>query len=315
MSDRLDYMWREQRAFTEEVLRDRGLSLGEMDPRSLREWTRDVVLSIHGEAAELLEELDWRMHREPSRAVVRGNVVEEAVDVWKFLMNVLLTWGVSPEEFLEAFVDKSAVVADRRRSEEALRRLAESGQPVAAIDLDGVMAEYPGPWLRYLSASVGISLKDVEEARDAVDPAVYEDHKRAYRESGSNRRVDPIYLAPAAVEALRINGWGVVLLSSRPVKEVACVYGDTLHWLEEHGVPYDALIFDSEKGVRAARSIPGLRFVADDTFRHCREVARLGVRAYAIGHEGPVPPRLADRIFPVKSLFDAVQMEIPGVSL
>lgn len=309
----LDAMFRIQQVFSRKVsMERRGKPLESLSPAERRDFTRDIALALHAEVSELLEEMPgWRMHRESSRDALRANVLFECVDVWKYLLNVLLAWGVSPEEFLAAFEAKSGVVEARWEQERALLRIAAEGRPVAAFDLDGVLAEYPGPWLRFLEVQLGNRYASVDDAKDLLPPDEYEDLKTSYRASGLKRTAPGPALGSTAVPgAFRDAGWGVVILSARPAWKVGRVHSDTLGWLEDHGVPYDALLFDEDKGVKAARSIPNLRFMAEDDPGHAREVARLGVKVYLLG--GAAPPRaLAGRIVPVGGLPAIAAAELP----
>lgn len=289
-----------QRAFSERVLREQHrVVLGCLTPEQREHWTKEYVLALHAEASELLREVKWKPYLPPDRAAsaLRGNVLEEITDIWKYLLNLLLTWGVSPEEFLAKFHEKSAVVELRYQQDAALAQLRREARPVLALDIDGVLTRYPEDWLAWLCREKGrgavcsdppvVPFATVEDARDALPPDVYADYKLEYRESGAEART--CTPRPGAAEAVRrlAEVYAVVLISARPVREVNRLYGDTLAWLAEHAVPYTALYFDREKAIKVARALPGLCALVEDNPAQARAVARTGAAVYYVGPPGP----------------------------
>ena len=78
-------------------------------PLKLQEWSRYHSTRIIGESYELLQELNIDFQTKGHREVDRQKVIEEGVDIFKFLLNVMLINGVTPEEFHKAFIDKTEV--------------------------------------------------------------------------------------------------------------------------------------------------------------------------------------------------------------
>ena len=84
------------------------------DPRLLHLiFTTHLAHEVH----ELMDTVPWKLHR-VQRPMRRTDLVEEAVDCAKLLINVLLLHGVTQEEFQRMFHDKSQRVADRAREED-----------------------------------------------------------------------------------------------------------------------------------------------------------------------------------------------------
>lgn len=259
------------------------------------------------EVYELLEEDSWRPHRDAGFAedVVPGNVAEEAVDVIKCVLGAVLAYGVTAEEFERVYRAKSRLNVIRLLQTRLLRRIADSGAPCAAVDLDEVLCvNRPAfyAWARARDASLPEG-----DLRDSVRPDAYERLKRAWRESGAKAALSPV---PGAVEAARAL-YGryegrLVVLSARPVKQVVRVASDTVDWLEARGVPYGALLFDPDKAVFAARTLPTLELLVDDDRGQCARAALQGVRRVCwvdADGSGEEPPPGCER---VASLADAV---------
>lgn len=310
-----------QRRFTAMVLEGRGTDLGTMTEAQVVEFTREVVLALHAEADELLEEINWRMHRAHVGKVVRSNIVYECVDVFKFLLNVLLVWGVTPEQFAEAFSAKSRAVESRYVQERTLADLREQGREIVAFDVDGVLAEYPGHWLSWLAArghadpASGVPYRpfdSVNAAKDSMSPDVYADLKMEYRSSGAKRNIPPCFGSADAVARIRAAGFGTVALSARPAWKISRLHADTLDWFAEYGMTFDAVYFDADKSVKAARSLPNLRAIVEDDVGQAREVARLGVDVYLVGKHyiGDWSRSAKMHVVPVADVCEAVDLII-----
>lgn len=80
-------------------------------------FTKEFILSMHRELGEVLNEIPWKLHRANSDDYSVEHVQEELIDVQKFLLNLFLIWGMTPETFYDLFMKKSAIVQARYDSE------------------------------------------------------------------------------------------------------------------------------------------------------------------------------------------------------
>ena len=80
--------------------------------------SKEFILAAHRELGELLNTLPWKSHRKYDEGSVDfEEVLEEAIDVFKFLLNVCIIWNCEPEEFYNMFVMKSMKVKERLEQE------------------------------------------------------------------------------------------------------------------------------------------------------------------------------------------------------
>jgi len=63
------------------------------------------LASLHGEVAELGEELNWRVWKPVTQEPER--IIEEAVDVLIFLGNILARCGITGREMVHAYNEKA----------------------------------------------------------------------------------------------------------------------------------------------------------------------------------------------------------------
>ena len=113
IKDRFCSMFLEQEDFQKKFYDKQNLDLKEKVALS-----KEYLLSAHRELNEVLDELPWKSHRKyVNKTVDKTNLTEEAVDVFKFLLNVLIIWDIYDEEFYNSFVNKSIKVRERHEKE------------------------------------------------------------------------------------------------------------------------------------------------------------------------------------------------------
>lgn len=107
-SDSLRKVWEEQASFQVNFVDLENMTLEERT-----KFTKENMLALHRELGELLNELPWKPHRTKDQHYNIDNVQEEMIDCFKYMINLALTWGVTPEKFVELFDKKSAIVKAR----------------------------------------------------------------------------------------------------------------------------------------------------------------------------------------------------------
>jgi hypothetical protein len=119
--DRLDQLWQLQAALQESMgERGRALAVPNIYLEKVQDaerMTRENVLAMHAELTELLDSFNWKPWKTWNGANVnRGNILTEVVDLGHFLINVCLTWGITPAEYFAAYAGKHQ--ENRRRQAE-----------------------------------------------------------------------------------------------------------------------------------------------------------------------------------------------------
>lgn len=182
----------------------------------------------------------------------------------------------------------------------------EENQKVCAIDLDGVLNHYPDTWVEYLNGTLGTNFKDLNEAKESISYKKYKDLKWVYRESGIKSLLKPRAGAKETMEALKAQGYQILILTSRPFTQHKSLFKQTVDWLIECGFPYDGLIFSEEKYVEVITKAPNLRFLVDDHMYYCNSVARWGYHAFLVNtvyNQGKTLP-LVHRITDLKEVLE-----------
>lgn len=123
MMDRLEEMFMMQMVFMKRIRN--------IDPEFPQEWPVDVSQK---KSQRALRDLTWKAQHELAEAVIelknskehRANdtsefnryyFIEEFVDAWKYMQEVLILIGVTPDEFFDAYLAKDKIIHERLSSE------------------------------------------------------------------------------------------------------------------------------------------------------------------------------------------------------
>jgi len=120
--DRLKEIYEIQRAFTEKFFKSQGLSIYNItqNKEELVKWNKEYILALIVEATEVLNEVDWKMHKKMDLATdARDRLLEESVDVLKFLLGLMIFNGFTCDDIYKKFKSKSLEVVEKFENENA----------------------------------------------------------------------------------------------------------------------------------------------------------------------------------------------------
>lgn len=115
---KFEEIWERQLKFNHNFFDEKNSSSEEK-----QQHTKELILHLLSECDEVLREINWKMHRKHDIDQVNTeNLVEEIVDVFKFVISLAQTWNVSAAEFMDQFDKKSTVVEQRFEKEKRERK-------------------------------------------------------------------------------------------------------------------------------------------------------------------------------------------------
>lgn len=163
----------------------------------------------------------------------------------------------------------------------------QGAQPIkVAIDIDGVLTEYPGPLARAASEHFGLDLPESAFVDSAGLNVPLEVRDWVYSADGPASSLAP---DPDAVAFLR----GVIgLLGDENVRIVTARpdHADemTRTWLARHGFPACEILYADLKAAVALRQ--GITIAIEDSLRHARNYHAAGVTCFLVktNHRGPL---------------------------
>lgn len=277
-----------QRDFNDRIFHDRNLDLSRLSPSERATWTKEYILHVADELHEFLRETNWKMHYRGTTADPSpSNLLEEWVDAFKFLLGLANLWDFSAEEIVDEFFRKSAVVEYKYAMAQRLGALSYARDRIVAVDIDGVLNDYPRHFVEWASERSGISRSTatLRSLREIVGPRRYFELKDEYRESGEKQNQAVRSGAKELLDGLRASGLSVVLLSKRPFWRFSRIYADTLEWLDAMGLRYDAILFHPEKHRKIVEDFPDLVAMIEDDPAVARAVRDVGTKVVLVRGE------------------------------
>jgi NTP pyrophosphatase (non-canonical NTP hydrolase) len=264
-----------------QIQADQQLSLGQ-DPSSMPEVAaaqvaKNMALGLYEEVSELVRVTShYKAHILKRHIVDTANVLEESVDVLKYLLSINQLFGITPDQFLEAFIGKTKVVEDKANGE---RMALERDTRMVVSDLDGCIAD-----LSAWQSSLADAAKGIEGDDKSI--AVLEALKNDFYRGGGFRDVPAIKGAVEGIQAIRAAGYKLVIVTARPYWQYKRVYGDTLHWLRKHGIEYDLILFNKDKAEAIYEYLlPAWpRWFIEDRSKHALELAAIGVNVLLLNY-------------------------------
>lgn len=277
----------------------------ELSQDEITKHLKEFILNIIRESTEALNTRKFKMHRVEDKEEIVSNTIEELIDVQKYLWGAFQVLGVSWDELIKQYWRKTAVVEQRYFQEHKLQESLK-GKKICAIDLDGVLCEYPGPWIKYINEKTDNDFKTLHEAKMGIDLLTYESLKSEYRQSGIKKDLPAIKNASTFTKQLKAKGYCVIILTSRPYKEYNRLFSDTIEWLKNNDIAYDSIMFDERKNIRILKEVPNLEFMVEDNARFSNSVAQLGYKVYYLGDKNE---NLHSKVTPIKYLLDVLYIE------
>lgn len=230
----------------------------------------DLLLGLVEEVAELKRCLVHKRHQLTAAAPIKSNVIDEGVDVIKYAISIMIASGISCEEFVQAFHEKSSVVDAKWRAE--MVQLTES-MKVFVTDLDGVVADFFGYMDKMCMERAGGTLLEIDQNKR-------ETMVRDFYLEGGFRELSTINGAVAALRAIKRAGYKLVVVTARPYHKIRRIAADTYYWMERAGIEPDLLVWSASKSNAVWDQIHPAKvvaFVEDDT-KHALDLATEGIQ-------------------------------------
>ena len=268
--------------------------------KNKEEHSKEMILHLISECDEFLREINWKVHREEDIKVIKSNLLEEWIDIYKYWLSLGLIWNFTPKDFETEFIRKSEVVEQRYKQEKKLN--LNSGK-ICAIDIDGVLAKYPESFLKFAKKEFGVSW-NINNVPDCFQrpSKLHNKIKDAYRQSGEKRNLEVIDGAKEMLKHFKKLGYTIILLTARPYKKYKRIFADTLEWLDKNDLIYDAIIWDENKNERVIKEFPKMKFMVEDSESNAVKIAELGYKVFVVDTPYPQKRHQHKNIIRVKNL-------------
>lgn len=109
---RLDTVFKRQKKFIKKFF-----NVDNLSDLEKTKWTKEFVLCIQQELAELIEELPWKHWKDYSDFKIDVlNLQYELVDVFHFFVDLCLIWDIDSKKLLQMYDSKSRHNFDRQKN-------------------------------------------------------------------------------------------------------------------------------------------------------------------------------------------------------
>lgn len=279
-----------------------------------QKWNNFYTLALHREVSEVLDTVNWKIHRKENKPEIKSNTLEELVDCFKYWMCLCQLHGFTPEDIEEEYYRKSNVVVQRHK-QEIMDTIKAGKDRVVGVDIDGVLADYPRSFVDFINQELGTNYTmDMIDSYDiygclGIPTEVGMKLKDKYRQTGQKRFIPVCEGAKEMLTWLREQGYKIMLLTARPYKQYKRIFADTMEWLENNNLPYDSIIFDEKKEERLIREFgkDRIEFFIDDVVDNANTISRLGVPCYLITRPYNVGKELAEGVIRINKLEEVMK--------
>ena len=245
--------------------------------------TQDNVLCAHAELSALVNATNYKNHHSHTEPLAnRTTVLYETVDVVRYMMATLNTWGITSLEFENAFEKKDVYLNKHYQ----LQQRKWAGQPVAIVDIDDVLANFRTGFSAWLYKKFGVRA-DVDSKEYYFITALSKinlnsEHVfKMFLDDEGFAKLDKDDQNIELLKTLKKQGYWIHLLTARPEEELQCLY-DSYYWITSNEIPCDAISFSPEKFRWCAKSkyydAGAIKFAIDDAPKHAEDYAKHGIK-------------------------------------
>jgi uncharacterized HAD superfamily protein/NTP pyrophosphatase (non-canonical NTP hydrolase) len=208
-------------------------------PDNFEYWMKQYLLGIVSEVDEVLQEINWKIHRR-GRVVDKHNLARELADITKYLFSLWEWAGFGPGEMLNFVWDKTAELEIQYRHDFEYQIPPDS--LVVITDLDGTVGDYRGAFFDWLSQNTPFNLPTDRATTLAMDVDlgmpydVYLEMKEEFEATGGYRKLAVYDDMVSTLKDLSSQGVQVLAYTARPHVRFSRIWSDTWQWLEKVGI-------------------------------------------------------------------------------
>lgn len=305
-------MWEEQKNFERKFFEFKGLNFDKLTIDEKRFWSKEFYAHLIIELSETLNKMQYKMHRDYTNELNDFNLKESIIDSFKFMLGFSQIWFDDYTEFEKMFFEKSTVV-DKRFSFEKVQNIANSeGGDIVIVDIDGVLANLEKDLYSFIMKDISSVIKygmascighesEVQTFADVYDslkttrdikkyqPDLYELYKDVYRTKSHHRFLEVIDGAVEFTKQLKKLGLTIMIITARPYEKYNNLWADTMEWLDDAKIKYDALYFDNKKHEKIIKLFDGnikrVKYVVDDLKSICDSFEKIGIKSFNVNHK------------------------------
>ncbi len=287
---KLEQMYEIQKNFTKKFFKIKtGTDFNKIkeNKKELVKWNKEYILALIKEVTEILDELDWKSHTSKDSQSINDNILEESIDVLKYLFGLMMINGFSVDDIFNKFLDKSLVVEAKFKQEIELNEILNKNKKIAIIDIDGILASWPKTFINFVNEKTNNNFKSYKDLRNNLERLLMFNLKEQYRLSGIKKEMDVLFDATKFTKFLKKENYSIIIVTARPYEKYFRIYSDTLNWLNKNNILYDAIIWKQEKEKYIIEHFKkeNVAFCIDDDIDNINKLTTSGFKTFYIPNE------------------------------
>ena len=201
------------------------------------------------------------------------------VDAFKYFLCIFDYYDLDIEKFDEYFKLISIYVFNRYKLKKIIDN-QEKYKNIALLDIDGVLAEFPGYFIRKFNEAYNTNYKTYNEI--PLDKRnVY---KEKYRICGEKVNMPLCENAKNFLIDLKSKGYTVILFTNRPIYLYENIIIDTIKWAFINDLRYDAILFSENKMLDIIKNFnyKNIKLYVEDNVNNANNICKLGINTFLI---------------------------------
>jgi hypothetical protein len=272
-------IWDDQLLFNEQFFKDQGLDLKSLSVSEKIKWAKEFFFHINNELTDLVNCFPrWKIHyknNEREEELILSNLKEEYIDVFKYLLGLGQTIGLSYDDIVNTYKEKTEVVKQKYSQNKKIEELRN--KKIIIFDIDGVINDYPQCFVDWVNSTKSTKYESLENMKSVLDQKSYEGIKIEYRLSGA-KRFQPINEDTVkTMKMLHEKGEAIVLFTNRPVSTYKVLYSDTLFWLNSNNIPFEAIYWSDCQAKEDIYKLNfDIKFIVEDNLSNAKQFNHQG---------------------------------------
>lgn len=232
---KLEKLWLEQSRYNVRI------RFKSQHPQDQSYWAKQYILGLVSELSEVLEEVDWKVHRNKLQSDHDiHNLGRELADVTKYVMCLWELYNFTPAQMLQFIEDKNAELEHKFQQE--FGTYLAPDVDILISDIDGTLGDWRGAFINFLRKSGRITVpadagKSMSIETDLGIPyPEYYKLKREFESTGGYKLLEPYMDAVKFIHQAADYGWDIRCYTARPGERYGRIWSDTKQWLDENDI-------------------------------------------------------------------------------
>lgn len=224
-------------------------------PDNKEYWTKQYLLGIVSEIDEVLQEINWKIHRR-GHTTDRNNLGRELADMTKYIWCLWELHGFSEGDMYDFIHDKTEEL-EAQHSQDFVYQIPPKAD-VVITDIDGTIGDWRNAFRKWTMEEFNFVQLDDPSTVMSIDvdlklefPTYYE-MKEKFEAEGGYRLLQPYPGIEGLFNKLKNEGTQVVVYTARPADRYSRIWSDTWHWLKDHKLYFTDLRIGSDERISQA---------------------------------------------------------------